>query len=226
MERKQFTFYDSYFKAISRIKDPQVRCEAYDVICRYALLGEEPDLDALPDAAAIAFEGARPNLDASARKAAAGKSGGEKSKNSEANSKQAQASCKQTQAKRKQTEAKRKQEKEQEKEKEKDKEQMLYNPPKSPQGDAFVLFSDGNKELLTALHDFASMRKKTNRPLTDRAKQMLLSKLKKLSSDPAVQAKILDQSTYHGWQDVYELKEVDHGTDREIPAEDRFGLIV
>ena len=98
-----------------------------------------------------------------------------------------------------------------------------YNPPS---GDVFVRFADGNAELLASLRDFSAMRKKNKSPLTDRAKQMLLSKLKKLSDDPAVQAKILDQSTYHGWKDVYELKEVDHGADREIPAEDRFGLIV
>lgn len=77
MERTQFTFYDSFFRSISRIKNKNARCDAYDAICRYALTGEGPDLDKMSDAAAIAFEGAKPNLDASRRKAESGKKGGE-----------------------------------------------------------------------------------------------------------------------------------------------------
>lgn len=74
--RKQFTFYASFAEAIGRIKKKSDRADAYDAIIRYALYGEEPDLDALPDAAAIAFVSARPNLDASRRKAESGKAGG------------------------------------------------------------------------------------------------------------------------------------------------------
>lgn len=77
MERTQFTFYDSFFRSISRIKNKAARCDAYDAICRYALTGEEPDFDSIADIAAIAFEGAKPNLDASRRKAENGKKGGE-----------------------------------------------------------------------------------------------------------------------------------------------------
>lgn len=77
MERSQFTFYESFFRSISRIKNKAARCDAYDAICRYALTGEEPDLDNMADIAAIAFEGAKPNLDASRRKAENGKKGGD-----------------------------------------------------------------------------------------------------------------------------------------------------
>lgn len=76
MERKQFTFYASFYQAVSRIKNKAARCDAYDAICAYALTGDPPDLDKLPDAAAIAFDLIKPNLDASKRKAEAGKSGG------------------------------------------------------------------------------------------------------------------------------------------------------
>ena len=90
-ERKQFTFYESFFSAISRIKDSSERAETYDAICAYALYGTLPDLDALPVASAIAFELIRPTLDTSRRKAKSGQAGG-KSKQSvskdEANSKQ------------------------------------------------------------------------------------------------------------------------------------------
>lgn len=116
--RSQFTFYDSFYRALSRIRKKADRADAYDAIVAYALLGEEPDLDKLSDAAAIAFEVIRPNLDASRRKAASGKQGG-KAKKQTASKPEANAS---------KPEANPKQEKEQEKEQEqdKDKEQKLY----------------------------------------------------------------------------------------------------
>lgn len=76
MERSQFTFYDSFFRAIKRIKSKSARCDAYDALCEYALYGKEPNLDSMPDSAAIAFELSKPNLDASRRKAESGSKGG------------------------------------------------------------------------------------------------------------------------------------------------------
>ena len=111
MERSQFTFYESFFKAISRIKKDSDRGKAYDAICAYALYGIEPDMDTLPDSAAIAFELSKPNLDASRRKATSGKKGGE--------SKQ---TASKTEAKEKQTASKK------ESKKEKEIENKCYNP--------------------------------------------------------------------------------------------------
>lgn len=76
MGRNQFTFYASFASALSRIKKKSDRADAYDAICNYALFGIEPDMDKLPDSAAIAFELIRPTLDASRRKAENGKRGG------------------------------------------------------------------------------------------------------------------------------------------------------
>ena len=78
MKRKQFTFYESYYSAIKRIKNKTAQRDAFVVLCEYALNGEEPDLDKLPDAVAIAFELVRPTLDSSRRKAENGKKGGSK----------------------------------------------------------------------------------------------------------------------------------------------------
>lgn len=71
--RTQFTFYESFAKALKRIRKAADRAVAYDAICDYALYGIEPDLDALPDAAAIAFDLIRPNLDSAKRKSEGGK---------------------------------------------------------------------------------------------------------------------------------------------------------
>lgn len=95
MKRKQFTFYESFFDAIMRIKSKTAQRDAFVVLCEYALKGETPNLDKLPDSVAIAFELARPTLDASRRKAENGKKGGSK-KQTEANGKQNEANLKQT----------------------------------------------------------------------------------------------------------------------------------
>lgn len=116
MKRTQFTFYESFFKAVSHIKDGVERACAYDAICAYALYGEEPG-DEIPVTAAIAFELTKPNLDTARRKAESGKNGGR---------------SKESGSKPKQTEAKRKQVKEQEKEEVKDKEKEQKLSPLPP----------------------------------------------------------------------------------------------
>lgn len=110
-ERGQFTFYASFAVALKRLRDPAERCAAYDAIIDYALRGAAPDLDALPDAVAIAFELIRPNLDSSRRKAEAGRKGGEMG--AEAGEKRSESPQK---AKRKQRRSKRENESETENE--------------------------------------------------------------------------------------------------------------
>lgn len=78
MERKQFTFYASFFKAVSRIRNKADRADAYDMICNYALNQIEPDLDNAPDTVAIVFDLLRPVLDKARGKAEAGQKGGSK----------------------------------------------------------------------------------------------------------------------------------------------------
>ena len=88
----------------------------------------------------------------------------------------------------------------QDKDKDKDKD---YSIPPTPLKGGWGEVSDA---LLSALKDFEKMRAKLKRPMTDRAKKLLLGNLRRLSSDEAVQVQILEQSILHGWQDVYALK--------------------
>lgn len=113
MERKQFTFYSGFMDGIKRIKSKSARCDAYDAIIAYALDGTEPDLEKLPDAAAIAFVMAKPNLDASRKRAANALN----RTNTEQESNEHRTDIERA--------SKPKQEKEEEKEKEKVKEQLL-----------------------------------------------------------------------------------------------------
>ena len=116
-ERKQFTFYLSIFKALRKIKKKPDRADAYDAICAYALFGEDPDLDQLPDSVSIAFELIRPVLDASRRKAKNGKQGGSKQKQNES---KPEANGKQTGSKQDESASKGEKEKEEEVEIEKE----------------------------------------------------------------------------------------------------------
>lgn len=64
-----------------------------------------------------------------------------------------------------------------------------------------------NPDLKEALCAFIKMRAANKKPMTDRALKMLLEKLKRMTDADEVKIALLDQSIYHGWQDIYPLKE-------------------
>ena len=145
--RTQFTFYESFYKAISRIKKKTDRADAYDIICSYALFQEEPDLDSVSDAVAIAFELLRPVLDKAREKAENGKNGGSKQK---ANAKQTESKA-EANAKLEQAVSKKEVEVEREVEKEVEKEIDNIHPtdvcaelPSSPPPAAVLPLVDGS----------------------------------------------------------------------------------
>ena len=82
-------------------------------------------------------------------------------------------------------------------------------------------FCTGSPALDDALHGFEEMRKKLRKPLTVRAKELILKKLEKLApGDEATQAAILDQSVERGWQGVFPLKEDNNWQKRnDVPPE-------
>ena len=63
--------------------------------------------------------------------------------------------------------------------------------------------------------DFEAMRKRIRKPMSERAKKLIVSKLQSLGEDKANE--ILDQSIVNCWQDVYPLK-----TDRSNDKEDEY----
>lgn len=74
--------------------------------------------------------------------------------------------------------------------------------------DAFVEFAGGDAELLNALKEFEQMRVKMKKPMTDRAKSMLVKKLSTQFSHD-IWIEVLKQSIYKCWLDVYPLND-DH----------------
>lgn len=68
------------------------------------------------------------------------------------------------------------------------------------------LYTD-NQELKDTIYEFIKMRKLIKKPLTDKALQLLLTKLNKLSHNVnEVKIHILNQSIENSWQSIYELK--------------------
>ena len=189
MERKQFTFYDSFFKAVSRIRSKAARCDAYDAICAYALTGELPNLDKLPDAAAIAFELSRPNLDASRRKSEAGKSGG-RPKQTESKPK---ANEKQTESNSKARENA-KQVKEQVQDK--DKEQMLNIPPTPLPG--------GSPALQKAFSNWLQYKREKRQDYKPTGLQSLVTKVQRAAETYGEQAVIdlIGECMANNWQGI------------------------
>lgn len=77
------------------------------------------------------------------------------------------------------------------KEKEKDIEPTVLNPP---------------TPLDNAISEFIEFRKSIKKPMTDRAVELFMKELYKLSPDPDGQISIIHQSIMNGWQSVYPLK--------------------
>jgi hypothetical protein len=139
VQRTQFTFYESFFKAVSRIKKKADKADAYDMICAYALYQEEPDLESASDAVAIAFELLRPVLDKAKERSESGKKGGSKP---EANAKQT-GSKPEANGKQGETASKKEKEIEVENEVEKEIENVCAELPSSPSPAAVLPLVDG-----------------------------------------------------------------------------------
>lgn len=87
------------------------------------------------------------------------------------------------------------------------KESKGNNKDKEIKEDIFGDFCGDDKELRTAFADFEEMRnKKLKKPLTDKARQLLITELCKITTDRNMQIAVLDQSTLKCWLSVYKLK--------------------
>ena len=69
MERKQFTFYRSFYENIEALPTKKEKLQAFELICGYALNGNEPDLASQKPCAAAVFRAVRPVLDTTHKRA-------------------------------------------------------------------------------------------------------------------------------------------------------------
>ena len=70
------------------------------------------------------------------------------------------------------------------------------------------VFNEKNvtEKLQKVLKDFIDMRKTIKKPMTSKALELLIDKVRKMSNDELIQIAILNQSIERGWQTVYPLK--------------------
>ena len=88
----------------------------------------------------------------------------------------------------------------------------LANAREAKKQEAFEIPSFINPEIWK---DFEAMRKQIKRPMSERAKKLIVARLQKLGEDKANE--ILEQSIVNCWQDVYPFK-----TDRHNDKEDEY----
>lgn len=68
-----FVFYGSFYDALSDLPD-DIRVQAYDAICKYALFGEEPDCGGV---VRTVYKLVKPQIDANNKRREAGRKGGQ-----------------------------------------------------------------------------------------------------------------------------------------------------
>lgn len=95
---------------------------------------------------------------------------------------------------------------------------------KEPKGKA--IYSDLPDELKDAMTDFEEMRTKMRKPLTDRGRKLLITKLTKLASDDngnidtQLAVKIVEQSLERGWLSFFEVKTDNSGYQGKVNNSD------
>lgn len=79
-----------------------------------------------------------------------------------------------------------------------------------------VIYSD-DAELNKAIISFVEFRSKIKKPMTDKAIELLIAKLNKLSPDTNTQIEIINQSILRGWQGVFPLEQPKQEQPRQQP---------
>ena len=93
--------------------------------------------------------------------------------------------------------------------KESTKERIIHNDNDND-NDSIVVYDTSTirPRFVETIKDFEEMRRKIKKPLTDKAKELLIKKLEELApNDTEKQIKIMEQSIVNCWQGVYGLKE-------------------
>ena len=80
-----------------------------------------------------------------------------------------------------------------------------------------------DERLETVFQEFLAMRKRMKKKDTEYAIKLLLSKLERMSTDPEVQAKIIEQSIMNGWIGIFELKDAGKNEHRD-PLAEKWGI--
>lgn len=214
MAKDSFVFYKSFYDAIKKIPD-EYQLELYNAILSYSLEGLEPsDLSPIAEAMFILI---KPNIDSSQKRYETsvenGKRGGrprqetqdKPSQNPKETQRKPKDNLQETQDKPDQNlnededvDVNVDDNEDDNNEKEKNKKRKTFE-------DVFKEKSVSNN-FKNTLKDFIDMRKTIKKPMTSKALELLINKVRKMSTIEQEQIDILNQSIERGWQTVYPLK--------------------
>lgn len=207
MKTDSIVIYRSFVDAIEMISDPLERLKAFESMFDYGFDHIEEELTG---SAGIALTLIKPQLDANFQRKMDGKKGGRPMKETDAQSGE-ESEDKAEQDEKNHRLSKQKTMVSKKKNHTYGNEKPNVNVNANVNANANVNVNEYLKgrsdSFIHAFKDFSDMRNKIKKPLTERAKQMLLNRLNDLSEDENTQIRILDQSTLNSWQNVYPLKE-------------------
>lgn len=90
---------------------------------------------------------------------------------------------------------------------------------KETEFDSLINNNFENEELKQTIYAFIKMRKTIKKPLTTKALELTINKLKKLSSDSDEQIEILNNSIINNWLGIFPLKEEQKKKDKYVVNE-------
>jgi len=180
--RDKMMFYDSFYKAISDVKSEKERAKLYDAVMKYAFEDIEPTLNGVSK---TIFTLIKPQIDANNRRFINGSKGGRPIKIKTDGFTETKTDGFEIEKPNKN-----KNKKENKKENENKNKNVFFDDPEI--NDAFI--------------DFVECRKKTKSPMTDRAIELAIKELIKLSGNKEEQIAIINQSVLNGWKSFYPLK--------------------
>lgn len=90
---------------------------------------------------------------------------------------------------------------------------------KETEFDSLINNNFENEELKQTIYEFIKMRKTIKKPLTTKALELTINKLKKLSIDSDEQIEILNNSIMNNWLGIFPLKEEQKKKDRYVVNE-------
>ena len=102
---------------------------------------------------------------------------------------------------------KKKDKKDRKSEEEKAKEELMLKVCELLGKHDYSLFTEGTPELQRAVISFVEFREGIKKPMTEHAIDLLIGKLKRMTSDRWEQVEIINQSIMNGWQGIFPLKD-------------------
>ena len=185
MDREWFIFYNSFYKAISKLPDEN-QLELYKAIAQYSFDFAEPTN--LTWISVVLWDLIKPQLDANNKRYSDWCKGGRPKKETTGFWEKITTGFENEKPKEK--------ENEKEKDKEKIKEKEKDNHP--------------TDEFDEALNEFIKMRKQIKKPITEKWIELVKEKLNKMyPNEKDLQIKCLYKSIENSWQWVFELKQED-----------------